>query len=358
MSEKESEPRIENSRENHEEPVWTYRGYRIQPGEFNTAMVHLYRGEITRSNAWRQRLDATTNWAVIATGAAISVAFSQSRGHHSVIILNMLLVTLFLFIEARRYRYYELWSSRIRLMETDFFAAMLVPPFRPAWDWAETLAENLLQPHYPITIWEALGRRLRNNYLWIYFIVTISWMTKLWLHPVKASSWEVVLNRAPVGGLPGPAVLGIVGGFLGILLLIGLGTIRLHEASGEVLRHFEDFPGDEWEKSSLGARSGKLPWFRPHGGRRQLLTYIVTSEPNALSNAIMENMRRGVTGIKATGMYTGENRTLLMCALTDTEISQLKSLIHEIDSDAFIIVSPAKGVVGKGFEPFEEQKGR
>jgi uncharacterized membrane protein len=45
----------------------------------------------------------------------------------------------------------------VRLMETDFFAAMLVPPFHPSPDWAEALAENLLLPHFPISTWEALG---------------------------------------------------------------------------------------------------------------------------------------------------------------------------------------------------------
>ena len=105
---------------------------------------------------------------MITTGAAISFAFSEALGDHSVIILNTLLVTLFLYIEARRYRYYELWSYRVRLMETDFFAAMLVPPFRPASDWAESLAENLLHPSFPISMWEAFGRRFRRNYMWIY----------------------------------------------------------------------------------------------------------------------------------------------------------------------------------------------
>jgi uncharacterized membrane protein len=119
-----------------QEPVWTYRGYRLRPGEFTTAMVHFFRAEISRANVWRQRLDTTTNWAVLTTGAAISFAFSDSTGDHRVIMLNMLLITLFLYIEARRYRYYELWSSRVRLMETDFFASMLVPPFHPASDWA------------------------------------------------------------------------------------------------------------------------------------------------------------------------------------------------------------------------------
>ncbi len=125
-----------------EEPVWTYRGYKLKTSEFVTAMVHLFRAEVSRANVWRQRLDTTTNWAVVSTGAALSVSFSQPSVHHGVIILNTLLVTWFLYMEARRYRYYELWSYRVRMMETDFYAAMLVPPFHPSPEWAESLAEN------------------------------------------------------------------------------------------------------------------------------------------------------------------------------------------------------------------------
>src|ERR1041385_2662341 len=50
------------------------------PSEFNTAMAHFYRGEITRANTWRNRLDTTTNWAVLATGATPSFAFSSQIG--------------------------------------------------------------------------------------------------------------------------------------------------------------------------------------------------------------------------------------------------------------------------------------
>src|SRR3989337_2467489 len=99
-----------------QEPVWTFRGYQMRPPEFNTAMVHYYRAEIQRANVWRQRLDNTTNWAVIAAGAAISFSLSDPSHHYGVIILDTLLVTLFLWIEARRYRYYELWAYRTRLM--------------------------------------------------------------------------------------------------------------------------------------------------------------------------------------------------------------------------------------------------
>ena len=53
---------------------------KLQPAEFNTAMVHFYRGEVQRSNVWRSRLDATTNWAVITAGATLSFVFSYQKG--------------------------------------------------------------------------------------------------------------------------------------------------------------------------------------------------------------------------------------------------------------------------------------
>jgi Predicted integral membrane protein (DUF2270) len=52
-----------------DEPARTYRGYRLKGGEFTTAMVHLCRGEVSRANVWRQRLDSTTNWAVLSSWA-------------------------------------------------------------------------------------------------------------------------------------------------------------------------------------------------------------------------------------------------------------------------------------------------
>ena len=86
------------------DPVWTFRGYQMRPAEFNTAMVHYYRAEIQRSNTWRLRLDNTTNWAVVAAGAAISFVLADPSHHYGLILLDTLLVTLFVWIEARRYR--------------------------------------------------------------------------------------------------------------------------------------------------------------------------------------------------------------------------------------------------------------
>jgi len=340
-----------------QEPVWTYRGYRINSGEFNTAMVHFYRGEISRANVWRQRLDTTTNWAVVTTGATITFAFNQSLGQHSIILLNTLLITLFLFIEARRYLYYELWSYRTRLMETDFFAAMLVPPFRPGSDWAESLAENLLQPDFPVSIWEALGRRLRRNYLWIYLILGLAWVIRVGVLPTPATSWSEFLQRASVGILSGQGVILGILVFYGAIVMIGLATMTLHDATGEVFPHFGHnfgFPqahSHGWEDQNGGRRK---PWFRASGRRKQLLALIVTDRSPAVSSRILQEMNRGVTALSGTGLYTGKAHPVLMCALTVTEVGQLKSLVNHEDPDAFVIVAPAQEVLGKGFKPLQE----
>ena len=221
-----------------DEPVWTYRGYRLKTSEFVTAMVHFFRAEVQRANIWRQRLDTTTNWAVVSTGATLSVAFSQPDIHHGIIILNTLLVIWFLFIETRRYRYYELWSYRVRLMETDFYAAMLVPPFHPSPEWAESLAENLLSPSFPISIWEAFGRRLRRNYAWIFLILYAAWVAKIWLFPVPVTGLDEFVERSAVGPVSGEVMIALGFGFYAALLVMGLATINMTKATGEVLPRF------------------------------------------------------------------------------------------------------------------------
>jgi uncharacterized membrane protein len=94
--------------EPHLEELWQFAGQGLRASDFNTALVHFYRGEVTRSNTWRNRLDITTNWAVITTDAALTFTFGTIDNTHLVIIADTLLVLFFLFIKARRYRYYEL----------------------------------------------------------------------------------------------------------------------------------------------------------------------------------------------------------------------------------------------------------
>lgn len=348
------EKQPDNQGQPPQEPVWTYRGYQLKASEFNTAMVHLFRAEVSRANVWRMRLDTTTNWAVVTTGASISLAFSESAISHIVVLLNLLLVTFFWLIEARRYRYYELWSSRVRLMETDFFAAMLVPPFHPSADWAEVLAENLLLPHFPISPWEAMGRRLRRNYMWIYVVVGIAWLGKLWLFPALASDWTELVARAGIGPIHGTwIVLGSLFLYM-VVIIFALGTIGLQHSAGEVLPRFEGVSAEFLASLAEAGKRGVHPraWFRPISSKRkQLLTFIITDQAENVSGRITNEMGRGATLISGKGAYTGKEHAVLMVALTVTEVPQLKALVSTEDPNAFVIVSPAQEIFGKGFFP-------
>lgn len=211
--------------------------------EFGTAMAHLYRGEITRANTWRNRLDTTTNWAVLTTGATLSFAFSSPTNPHFVILINTVLVGFFLFMEARRYRYYEIWSSRVRLVETGYFAEILAPDSPSDDAWMALLVDDLKTPHFTISEWEALGRRLRRNYLWIFVLLAACWNLKVYIHPVPAYDFNAFIDRATIGVVPGAVVF-----LIGVLVNAGIvafaaATLRLRQATGEVLteRDFHPF---------------------------------------------------------------------------------------------------------------------
>jgi hypothetical protein len=245
-------------------------------------------------------------------------------------------------------------------METDFFAAMLVPPFAPHAEWDETLAESLLQPEFPISRLEAVGRRLRNNYLAIFAILAAGVVLKLYLHPYEAQSLQQVVDRAHLGPLPGGAMLIAIGGFLLLLLLIALVAQGLHDASGEVLPKYdvEDFLGDLWS-GRTGAESPDpaSAWSRlSHRKRRrqQVLALVVAADPQAIAARIIREMRRGATALHGRGMYLQQERDVLLVALTVTEIEHLKALVRQEDAHAFITVIPANEVVGAGFVPLGE----
>jgi len=213
---------------------------RLSPAEFNTAMIHFYRGEVQRSNTWRNRLDTTTNWAVLTAGATLSFVFSSPSNPHFMIPVNSILVAIFLLMEARRYRYYEIWSSRVRVLETGYFAQLLVPDSTPKDEaWADHLAADLITPHFTITEWEAIGRRLRRNYLWIFALLALSWNLKVYLHPLPARDFNAFIDRATVGIIPGwiVFVIGVI--FNAAIAIFAIGTVRLREATGEVLPKHE-----------------------------------------------------------------------------------------------------------------------
>lgn len=176
-----------------------------------TAVAHLYRGELGRMTAYRRRLDTTTNWAISFVGAMASLSLGSDSVPHTVLIVAMLLSLFFLFVEARRFRHYEISRVRVRMLEAGYFPDMLTGS--DAWPWVTPLLDHLRRPKAPLDMWAAVGWRLRRNYFWIYAVLLLTWLLKLTMSAPGADSVGSVLAGAAIGGLPGPAVV------IGVMLL-------------------------------------------------------------------------------------------------------------------------------------------
>lgn len=176
------------------------------------ALAHLYRGEVYRSTIWRTRLDTTTNWSVVTLGVALSITFAAPGASPVPLLLVGVLIMLFLTLEARRYRYFNVWRARSRWIETHFYVPMLTEGGAPAdGTWARVLANDYLHPDYHVTFLTAVARRIRRNYLWILLIQTLAYLAKLVVHPVPARDLSDILARAAIGPVPGWAILTIGG---------------------------------------------------------------------------------------------------------------------------------------------------
>ena len=152
------------------------------------ALAHLYRGEVYRSTIWRTRLDQTTNWAVVTTGLAMSLTFSGPYASPLPLILVGLLVIVFLLLESRRYRYFNVWRARCRLMETDVYGPMLRGEGVDARRQVEHAARRATTRGRASTS-ATCGRSAGGcgaNYAYILAIQAIAYYGKLAIHPMPA----------------------------------------------------------------------------------------------------------------------------------------------------------------------------
>lgn len=171
------------------------------------ALAHLYRGEVYRSTIWRTRLDTTTNWAVVTLGIALSISFADPNASPLPLLLVGILIGMFLILEARRYRYFNVWRARARWIETKFYVPLLLTSKKPdPGEWQDILAKDYLTPQYHIGFWRAMGRRLRRNYMWIFSFQAIAYYGKIVIHPSPMQSFGELFDRMAVGPVPGAAM--------------------------------------------------------------------------------------------------------------------------------------------------------
>ncbi|MAT69140.1 MAG: hypothetical protein CMJ58_06405 [Planctomycetaceae bacterium] len=192
--------------------------------EYITALVHFYRAEMYRATQWRMRLDTTTNWSILATTAVVTFSFGERQSSHASLIVGMLMVLTFLLIEARRYRIFDVWRERTRVLEKSFIGPILRgDPTASMSGWGTQAAESLDRPEYNISWSQAVRARLVRNYLPLFALMLGCWLIKLNPAPrADMSPAEAWLKAMEVGPLPG----WLVGGFVGVhylwLLLLAL----------------------------------------------------------------------------------------------------------------------------------------
>lgn len=193
-----------------------YESTPLSRSEYIAAIVHLYRGELHRSTAWRVRLDNTTNWAVLTTAGLLTFSFREDAHSHWTILIGLALVTAFLAYEARRFRFSDVWRSRVRKIEENFYGPILRrDPHSPFAEWGSLVAEDLLSPRFKINRRTALRFRFVRNYWAIYGVLILSWVIKVAVHPVPAENFEQIRQRLDMGFLfPWWSALAYLGAFL------------------------------------------------------------------------------------------------------------------------------------------------
>ena len=93
------------------------------------------------------------------------------------------------------------------------------------------------------------------------------------------------------------------------------------------------------------------------GASYDKLIFIIThqhSEP--LRKYIIEDMERSATYIKASGMYSNDEKEMIFLVVSRREVAQIQRQVHKIDPTAFLVVTDAYDTYGEGFKPFPEKE--
>jgi len=183
----------------------------IDLDKLTTPLVHLYRGELGRMTSYRLRLDTTTNWAVGTNAALLSLVLGDGVVRAGALLPVALAINaIFIWLEARRYRGFELIRARVRLLELGLYARALGSSEAPEdHDWVAQLRESLEQPRPPLSYLAAISVRLRRGYLWLIGLSYVVWGVSVWRGPG--------IEAAAIGPLPPLLVI-----VLGLALLVAL----------------------------------------------------------------------------------------------------------------------------------------
>lgn len=180
----------------------------------STAIVHFYRAATAHADVWRQRLDITTNWAIVTNAAVLSFALTNAKTPHFVLLMVLFVDLFFLIMESRRFQVYDMWHHRVRVLQQYVFAEAIpgnnYEKDETIREKLKELAEHLGDSVPRIGLLEAIGFRIRRNYFYILLFTVGAWLIKLNIHPAPPTSLADYISRAQMGPCSGSMVFASV----------------------------------------------------------------------------------------------------------------------------------------------------
>ncbi len=198
--------------------------------EFLSLLPHFYRGSVSQTVSAQDRLDRTTDWAITLIAALLSIVFASKDMPAYLLLIGLILLGMFLFFEVRRYRFYDVWRSQVRFVEENVFANAFDPAsakHHP--NWREEIGDDLRQPTFKVSYFEALSRRIRRVYALLFVVVGLAWVSKITLFSPE-TQWA---EAAELPGIPGLVVATALALFYIVLFLIAFWPGK-REAKGEI----------------------------------------------------------------------------------------------------------------------------
>jgi uncharacterized membrane protein len=227
--------------------------------------VHFYRAVVGHMDVWRQRMDATTNWAVATTAGMLTFTFTSPQAPHFVMLMAVAFDTMFLFMESRRYQTFDLWRRRFRTLNHYLVVPTLVGNDTPS---AEEIRKQYADiagdlgrtvPH--LRLMDAIGYRIRRNYAYLFAIGLLAWLLKLEVHPTTATTLAEFVDRARVGVVPGAYVM------LGGATLVFVAAVVAIRAPSEGMLNWAEVrsPLGRWMRSGRKYRRARRISGKPRG---------------------------------------------------------------------------------------------
>ena len=219
-------------------------------------LVHFYRAVAGHMDVWRQRMDATTNWAAATSAGMITFAFGTPTAPHFVLLLALAFQAVFLLMESRRYQTFDLWRRRFRTLNRHLVAPVLRDAPEESSESAQALASVAVDlgrtvPH--LGLLGSAGFRIRRNYGYLFLVTLVAWVLRLDMLAGSGGGLGGLVEQARIGSVPGQWVVSLV------LVAAVSGTVLAMAAPSEQMLDWAAVPPPlrRWRpRRSGGKRAG------------------------------------------------------------------------------------------------------